>query len=449
MAKVFQRQAVHVVAGGGGIQHVGFEHGVEGDAPHVDRRGSVDQHVHVVLAMLGDLGLVRVLEDRPERGEHGVAVQLRRHAHVAVRQRNVGGLALLHGEGHADQLRLLGVDAVGLGVEGDQLGGAQLLQPDVEVRLLQHGLVVRAGLDRRLVHIARALLLGLAQQVVQPVLEFQLLVEGDQRLALRFAGVQRVDLHIQHDVGLDGRQAVGEERLLAVFLELGRQGLGAADRQLRHLVQVLVEDVEAAADAGEQAQRGLLADAGDAGDVVDLVAHQREEIDDQLRTDTEFLFHAIHVEHATGHGVDQRNVPIDQLRHVLVAGGNHHRAIGRGAAAGQRADHVVGLHAFHAQQRQAQRAHAGMQRLDLHAQLVRHRRPIGLVLGEQLVAEGRPLGIEDHREGAVGVLLAQALEHVQHPFHRAGGLAGGSGQRRQGMEGAVEVRGTVYQDEGR
>ncbi|MNM84807.1 hypothetical protein D3C81_969070 [compost metagenome] len=38
VAEVLQRQAVHVVAGGGGIQHVGFEHGIESHALHVDWR---------------------------------------------------------------------------------------------------------------------------------------------------------------------------------------------------------------------------------------------------------------------------------------------------------------------------------------------------------------------------------------------------------------------------
>jgi hypothetical protein len=63
MLQVLLRQAVHVVPGRGGVQHVGFEHGVEGDAAHGDavRRvaanGAIGQDVHVELGVLTDLEL--------------------------------------------------------------------------------------------------------------------------------------------------------------------------------------------------------------------------------------------------------------------------------------------------------------------------------------------------------------------------------------------------------
>ena len=455
VVQVLQRQAVHVVTGGGGIQHVGFEHGVEGHALHRDRCAGVGQNVDVVLGMLTDLGLGRVFEDRLQRLEHCIAIQLLRHAHVGVRQRDIGRFAGLDREGQADQLRLLRIDAGGLAVEGDQLGLLQLLQPGVELRLLQYQLVITVagwrwlggflnGFPCRLGKqiASRRCSLGrqrlvLPQQVVQPVLELQLAVQLDQRSLIRLARMQRVDLDIQRYVGLDGRQLIGQVSHLAMLFELGRQALGAANRQLGHLVEVGIDHVEATADTNQQAERGFFTHTGHAGNVVDLVAHQRQVIDDQLRPDTEFLFHAIGVVDASGHGVDQRNVRADQLRHVLVAGGDDHVALFPGRLTRQSTDHVIGLHAFDAQQRQAEGTHAGMQRLDLDAQLVRHGRTIGLVLGEQLIAEGAALGVEDHGKRAVRVLLAQALEHVQHALDRSGGHAPGGGQRRQGVEGAV------------
>ncbi|MCY1286581.1 hypothetical protein D9M70_355570 [compost metagenome] len=447
--QVLEGQAVHVMTGGRSVQHIGFEHGVEGDALHGDGRGGIGQDVHVVLGMLADLGFVRVFQQRLEGLEHGVAVELRRYAHIAVGQGHVGGFTGLHGEGHAHHLRLLGVDAGGFGVEGEQRGGFQLFQPGVELRLLQDDLVARLGLGRCSFSEFQLLAasLGLALQLVQPGLEFQGAIQLGQGLAVRFAGVQGIDLDVQLDVALDGRQLVGQVGHVLVLFELGRQGLGAANRQAGHLVQVGIEDIQAAAHAGEQAEGGLLADAGHAGNVVHLVSHQRQVVDDEFRTDTEFLLHAIHVQRATGHGVDQRNVPVDQLRHVLVAGGDHHRTPARRTLPGQGADHVVGLHALHAEQRQPECAHAGMQGFHLHAQFIRHRGAIGLVLGEHFIAEGAALGVEDHREGAVRELPAQALEHVQHTFDRARGQAGRGGQRRQGMEGAVQVGGSVHQDE--
>ncbi len=139
---------------------------------------------------------------------------------------------------------------------------------------------------------------------------------------------------------------------------------------------------------------------------------------------------------------------VDQLRHVLVTGGNDHRAICCRTAAGEGADHVVGLDAVHAQQREAEGDHALVQRLDLHAHVIGHAWPVGLVFGVHLIAKCPALGVEHYGEGAVRVLLAQTLEHVQHAFDRTGRQAFGRGQWRQCMKGAVQVRRTVHQDEG-
>ncbi len=134
------------MAGGGGVQHVGFEHGVEGHALHLDRRDGIGQDIDVVLGVLTDLGLGRVLQNRLERAQHRIAVELSRHAHVGMRQRDIGRFAGLDGEGHADQLGLLGVEAGGSVSKAMQLGAAQLLQPGVELRLLQDALVIAGGL---------------------------------------------------------------------------------------------------------------------------------------------------------------------------------------------------------------------------------------------------------------------------------------------------------------
>ncbi|MNF76950.1 hypothetical protein D3C84_590770 [compost metagenome] len=132
-------------------------------------------------------------------------------------------------------------------------------------------------------------------------------------------------------------------------------------------------------------------------------------------------------------------MPVDQLRHVLVARGDHHRAVSGRAAAGQRADHVVRFNAFHAQQREAQGNHAGMQGLDLHTHIVGHARAIGLVFGVHVIAECPALGVEHDGERAVRVLLAQTLEHVQHALDRTGRQAFGGSQRWQRVKGAVQV----------
>ena len=286
-----------------------------------------------------------------------------------------------------------------------------------------------------------------ALQLIDPALELQLAIHLDQRRHIHGTHVQVVDLHRQRHVEFDGRQLVGQVGHLALFQQLGRQGFGPTDRQFGHFVEVGVKHIQAAADTDQQAQGSLLANPSHARNVVSLVAHQGQVIDDQLGADAEFGLHPLDVIDAAGHGVDQGHQRANQLGHVLVAGGNHHRPPFARTLPGQGADHVIGLHALNAQQRVAEGTHAGVQRLDLHAQFIRHRRAMGFVLGKQLIAKGRPLGIENHRERAVRVLLAQALKHVQHALHRPGGQALGRGQRRHGVKGAVQVRRTVHQNQ--
>ena len=451
VVEVLLRQAVHVVAGSRGIQHVRLKHGVERHAAHVDGRRAVSQNVDVVLGVLPDLGLGRVFQQRLQGQQHGLAVQLGRRAFIIVGQGHIGCFMWLDGERQANQLRLLGVQAGGLGVEGEQRRLAQLLQPGIETGLVEDGFVLGFSLggwrlDR--CHV----ITGLGRVTLHlgdPALELHLGVQRQQRFTVRLAAYQCIHFDIQRHVNLDGGQLIGQERRIAVLFQLGWQGLGAPNGQRRHLVQVGVQVAEAAADAGQQAHGGLFAHTRHAGNVVDLVAHQGQEVDDVFRADAKFLVHASHVQHASGHGVDQGNVPVHQLCHVLVTGRDDHRAPLGGAVARKRTDDVVGFNTLDAQQRVAQRLHAGMQRLDLHTQVVRHAGAVGLVLGKHGIAESAAFCVEHHCKQTIGVLFAQALEHVQHTLHRTGRHALGRGQRRQRVEGAVQVGGTVHQDEGR
>ena len=134
---------------------------------------------------------------------------------------------------------------------------------------------------------------------------------------------------------------------------------------------------------------------------------------------------------------------VNQLRHVLIAGRNHHRATIRSAFAGQRAYYVVGFDALDTQQRQTQCLDAGMQRRDLHAQVVRHGRAMGFIFFKHGVAKGRAFGVKHHRYRAIRILFAQALEHVEHAFDRARGQAFGCHQGRQCVEGSVKIGGAI------
>ena len=448
VAQVLERQTVHIVAAAGGVEHIGLQHGVVGNALHHDPArlittdGAVGQNIHVVLGVLSDLGFARVFQQRLEGTQNGVAVQLLRHAHIGVGQRDVGRFAGFDRERQTHQLRLLRVQAGGFGVKGNQLGVIELFQPYVKPRLIEDGFVLLLGLGRRLggfVYDHLASTLGLALDLGNPAFELKLGVQLDQFFAVRRLEVQVFQADIQRHIDLDRRQLIGQKRHFPVFFEFGRQVFGATDGQGRHDIELFVQIDQTTAYTHQQAGRSLRTNARYAWNVVGRIAHQREVVDDLLGRNAEFLFDAFDVHHAAGHGVDQGDMAIDQLGHVLVTGGDDHWSVCCRTAACQRADHIVRLDPFNAQQREAQRDHAGVQGLDLYAHVIGHARAIGLVLGVHVIAKCPALGVENYRERTVRVLLAQAFEHVQHALYGAGRQPLGRSQRRQRVKGAVQI----------
>ena len=189
----------------------------------------------------------------------------------------------------------------------------------------------------------------------------------------------------------------------------------------------------------------LRADLWHARYVVRGIADQREVVDDLLGIDVELGLDPVTIEPRVGHGVDERYAAVDQLRHVLVAGRDHDFDPDRSRALCQRADHVVGLDAGDTQQRQPERLDRGDQRVDLRAQVVGHRRAVGLVLCVQVVAKRAPRGVEHDADQRRLILLEQLEQHVEDAEHGAGRLATGIGQRRQGVERPVQVGRAVHQ----
>ena len=138
--KIGSGQAVHVVAGADRIQHVGLHHGVLGDA--LQLYVMVGQHVFVVLEVLPDLFVFRVFEQRLQLFQHRVTVQLLRRAHIIMAQWHVSGLSRLNGKRNADNFGIHVAEAGGFGVEGEQIGIFEFLQPLVQVRLLGNDLIL-------------------------------------------------------------------------------------------------------------------------------------------------------------------------------------------------------------------------------------------------------------------------------------------------------------------
>ncbi len=183
------------------------------------------------------------------------------------------------------------------------------------------------------------------------------------------------------------------------------------------------------------------------GMLSELSPTQREVIDDLFRINVELGLHAGAIEHRVAHRVDERDRLVHQLRHVLVAGRDEDLLALFRRAHGERADDVVRLDAGHAQQRPAQRLDDGEQRLDLRPQVIRHGRPVRLVFAEQLVAEGLAFGVEHDGHALRAVVLHELEQHVQHAEHGARGLAPGVREGGQGVEGPVQIRRAVDENE--
>ena len=134
-----------------------------------------------------------------------------------------------------------------------------------------------------------------------------------------------------------------------------------------------------------QIARALLADARNALDVVDRVAHQREYVHDLRRRDAKLLFHARRVvPRAILFRVVDRNPVVHQLEEILVSGDDGDVESSLDGLFGERTDHVVRLEALGRQNRHAQGFTGFVDPRNLLGQIRRHRRAVRLVVGGQL-----------------------------------------------------------------
>jgi hypothetical protein len=192
---------------------------------------------------------------------------------------------------------------------------------------------------------------------------------------------------------------------------------------------------------------GLWTHSSDARNIVRTVAHQREVGDDLFWKHVELRLDAVAIETSVAHGVDQSHLRAHQLSHVFIAGRDQDLISPLRSLLGQSADDIVRFDAGDTQQRQPHRDDDVQQGLYLRAQIVRHGCAMRFVLIEQIVSECTAGGIEHHGDAIGRLLLDHLVQHVQHAQDRPGRLPLGVGERRQCMEGSIQIRGTVDQDE--
>ena len=206
----------------------------------------------------------------------------------------------------------------------------------------------------------------------------------------------------------------------------------------------------------DQFTRAFLADARHAFDVVDRVAHQREDIDDLLGRDAEFLAHAGRVIPRTFvPRVEDAEAVVHELEEVLVH--RHDRDVESGCSSlgRQRSDDIVGFEPLGVENRNAKRFAGGVHDGNLHSELVGHRRAIGFVVLHEIVAE-RPAGeVEGSGDVFRFVVGDQLPEHRDEDVDGVGrhsrGVAQHAAVRRSNrrMKGPIHLRTAVDEVEER
>ena len=253
---------------------------------------------------------------------------------------------------------------------------------------------------------------------------------------IRLLPLKRSEVEVDRKVALDPGQIARKERLRAILLER------LALRGLLHFVEMLVDGIEGP-ELLDERLRAFLADAGHAGNVVDCIAPDGHHVDHLLRGQPERFLHSSRVVKNFASGVVEADPFTDQLKEVFVGGCDHYVVAAIPRRAGERPDQIVGFPVRHPDHWDAQPVEDFVHQRQLHDQVVGHRLPIFLVVGEGLVPFFGSADIEGHSNAIGVVILEQLAQHLGESVHRVGGQARRVGQATDRKVGAVDVVGTV------
>ena len=253
------------------------------------------------------------------------------------------------------------------------------------------------------------------------------------------------DIPVHGRVAANGGQRVAQPRQIAVFQQaLAQLALFAGRRVFQHVFKAAV--------LGNQAQGGLFAHAGHAGDVVGSVAHQSFYVDEL------FGRYAIRLLNPGGRyalcfrdaapGIQYGGVVPGKLERIPVASDQQRLYAAFLALAGERAEDIVGLKTLALDDG---KPHVGKQVADdwvLPAQLFGHGLAVGLVFGVEVGAEGMLAHVEGHCRRRGRFLIQHAQKHHHKAVHGIGGRAVGRGHGRgKGVKGAIHQAVSVQQNQ--
>ena len=406
-----------------GVQQVVHHHRIQQLAAY--GRAVAFQHGEVVLDVLAYFFGAFVGEERGKLGDDGLG------AGPVGGYGDVVGLAFPPAETEADEVgggsvhaRRLGVEGVGflLPEVGDQ-GGAFFGRVHFFVVLLgvanvvvgqgvSGGLCVAGafsgrgrgcggGCRSKEVALSAGLIGGLffhPQNVVGDAAELEL--AEDVRQVLTVEILDFVSFGVKGDAGdfrYDGSQHFALQGLVVEFSQ-------ALLVLALYLVFVFQQVLDAAVLLNEFGGR-LRPDARYAGNIVHLVAHQPQQVDDLQRIlNVPLGLDLVYAENIDAVAHPAGLVHIDVLLHqlaVVFVGGNHvHLEPFAGGLLGEGTDHVVRLVVVDHDDRNIEALKDLVDVREGHADVLRLFLAVGFVIGRDLVAEGRPTGVEN--DGQVG-----------------------------------------------
>ena len=276
-------------------------------------------------------------------------------------------------------------------------------------------------------------------ELVDAVQQVAELEAPEHLLQLRAVRRREHDLgrvEVELEVAPHRRELLRGLRLLGVLADRLRAGRRQLVHVLEHVLQRAV--------LGDQLAGRLVADAGNARDVVGGVALQADEVRHLLGLDPEAQLDPLgRVDVDVGdaaRGHHQRDVVAHELEGVAVGRDDRRLDPGLVGAVGERGDHVVGLPALELEVAVAERLDDRPEVRELLPQQVRHRLALDLV-GLELLGPVHGPRVPGDRDAPRPVVGEQLEEHVGEAEQRVGGeaLARGEllGQRVEGAVGEV------------
>ena len=398
---MFEREILELVLRPGRVNQIAREHRVGAESSKRD--AMLREHDGVELQVVSRFLHGLVFEDRPQHLERGFHRQTRRFAERAVSSRHVVRVSRRCRERQADNRRAHRGRSVGQYAQREPPGAAKA--PGQFLHIVDR-------VDRPISLGNRA---GGWRVFLDECPEAELVENLEAPLARPAPVPQRFRIELDRYIGPDFRELAALPRRVDVRKEPFTVAL------VLHLGRVREEILQRSV-LRDQLLRALVADAGNPLDVVDRVAHQREDVDDKLRWDAELLLDALGVvPGALFLGIPDADPIADELKEILVAGHDRHLETGGRRLFRQRPDHIVGLEALGSKDRHAERLACGMHHRNLFGELVGHRCTVGFVVGYELVAEGWTGEIERRRDVRRLVLVQELAKHRDEDIDGVGG----------------------------